>query len=242
MIVGGDLLLAMLTAEQIKDRLERSGIYAAKGNITMSLNGTSVLIKSTDTIGNNLQEWLSQWMLQNDIYFRTPNNTQNFPDFYLSESQETGLLEVKSYFAPRRPAFDVANFDSYWQSIKENPARLDADYLIFAYDLVDGVLSVRNIYLKKVWEITGRATDYPLNCQRKNGQIYNIRPISFHSTRSVIPAFTCKEEFLAALYKTVLGHTNKAADTKEWLKQVMKGYKKHSGVDLTTSVETYLRL
>lgn len=233
--------MIVLTAQQLKDRLESSGIYAARGNITMSLNGTSVLIKSTDTIGNNLQEWLSQWMIENEIYFRPPGNTQNFPDFYLSESDTTGLLEVKSYFAPRRPAFDVANFDSYWQSIRENPARLDADYLIFAYDLIDGVLSIRNIYLKKVWEITGRATDYPLNCQRKNGQIYNIRPISFHSTRAAIPAFTCKEEFLAALYKTVLGHTNRATETREWLRQVLQGYRKHSGIDLTKSVESYLR-
>lgn len=241
-MTGGEkLLMIKLTAQQLKDKLESSGIYKAKGNITMTLNGTSVQIKSTDTIGNNIQEWLSQWLSDNKIYFRTPDNTQNFPDFYLSESNDKDLLEVKSYFAPRRPAFDVANFDSYWKALSENPSKLDADYLIFAYDLVDGVLSIRNIYLKKVWEITGRATDYPLNCQRKNGQIYNIRPISFHSPHAAIPAFNCKEEFLAALYKTVLGHTNKATDTRDWLKKVLKGYKKFSGIDLTVSVEKYLR-
>jgi len=237
--LGGGIM-DILTAQQLKDRLEESGIYSARGNITMSLNGTSVLIKATDTIGNNIQEWLSQWLFENNIYFRSPDNTQNFPDFYLSENENSGFLEVKSYFAPRRPAFDVANFDSYWQSIRDNPTRLDADYLIFAYDLINGALSIRQIYLKKVWEITGRATDYPLNCQRKNGQIYNIRPISFHSIQATILPFTCKGEFIAALYKTVLGHTNRATDTKQWLKQVIQGYMEHSDEDLTPSINKYL--
>ena len=118
--------MPVISAQQLKDRLEQSGIYDARGQITMSLNGTSALIKTTDTIGNNIQEWLSQWLTENDIYFRVPDNTQNFPDFYLSESNNTNLLEVKSYFAQRRPAFDVANFDSYWQSVRDNPHRLDA--------------------------------------------------------------------------------------------------------------------
>lgn len=233
--------LERINAIQLKDRLVNSGICQSRGEIQMSLNGTSVRIKTTDTIGNNLQEWLAKWMMENEIYFRSPDNTQNFPDFYLLENDDRGLLEVKSYFAPRRPAFDVANFDSYWQSLRVKPGRIDADYLIFAYDLNDGVLSIRNIFLKKVWEITGRATDYPLNCQRKNGQIYNIRPVSFHSNREgIIPPFTCKEEFIAALYRTVLSHTNRAADTREWLRQVTQGYMDFSGVDMNTRINEFL--
>lgn len=235
--------MVIINATQLKERLEEAGIYSAQGEIKMSLNGTSVQIKTTDTIGNNIQEWLTQWMIENKISFRLPENSQKFPDFYLSDDNDNGLLEVKSWFASRGPAFDVANFDSYWQSLKNKPSRLDADYLIFAYDLVDGMLSIRNIYLKKVWEITGASTDYPLTCQRKNGQIYNIRPISFHSTQNLRRTpFTCKEEFLAALFKTVLSHTNKAAETKEWLNEVIRGYCSFSGVNLKPGVEKYLRV
>lgn len=230
----------ILTAQELKDKLVESNIYSSKGHINMTLNETTVAIKSTDTIGNNLQEWLAQWLQDNDIYHRPPVNTQNFPDFFLSESNTTDLMEVKSYFAPRRPAFDVANFDSYWKSLVNTPYRLDADYLIFAYDMNEGVLSIREIYLKKVWEITGKATAYSLNCQRKNGQIYNIRPNSFHSTKAHIPTFACREEFIGALYKTVLGHTNKATDTKKWLEQVIQSYKDSSGYDLGTSIGQYI--
>lgn len=230
----------ILTAQELKNKLEESNLYAAQGQIVMELNGTKVTIKTTDTIGNIIQEWLSQWLKDNNIYHRVPENTQNFPDFYLSDSNITELMEVKSYFASRRPAFDVANFDSYWQSLAEAPHRLDANYLIFAYDMVDGNLSIRNIYLKKVWELTGKASAYPLNCQRKNGQIYNIRPNSFHSTRATIPTFSSKEEFIGALYNTVLGHTNRATDTRKWLNQVIEGYKNFSGYDLKANIDPYI--
>jgi len=234
--------MLMLSATQLKERLETTGIYGAQGRIMMSLNGTCVQIKTTDTIGNNLQEWLAQWMLDNGIYFRRHENTQAFPDFYLSEDNNNELLEVKSYFASRGPAFDVANFNSYWSSIRDNPSRLDADYLIFAYDLVDGALSVRNIYLKKVWEITGASTEYPLTCQRKSGQIYNIRPISFHSTRSLRrSAFTCKEQFIVAIYKSIVANTNKVADARAWLNGVIQEYLSLRGVDLRPGVDSYLR-
>jgi len=77
----------------------------------MTLNHVQVVIKSTDTIGNSLQEWLEQWFSKNKIYYRSPANTQNFPDFFLSPDNSNGLLEVKSFFAKRRPGFDIANFD-----------------------------------------------------------------------------------------------------------------------------------
>ena len=235
--------MIILNAQELKDKLELSGVYEAKGQITMSLHGTNVIIKSTDTVGSNIQEWLGQWMTDNGIYFRPPHNTQNFPDFYLSKSDNEGLLEIKSYFSSRSPAFDVANFDSYWKSLGDNPSRLDAQYMIFAYNLVDGILSIKNIYLKNVWEITGKATDYPLKCQRKNGQIYNIRPASFQSKKiTTLNPFTSKEEFVVAIYKTLLGHTNKASDAKEWLRKVIEGYKNFNGIDLSVGINKYLQI
>ena len=230
-----------LTATELKAALERSGLLTSIGNIKITLNGTIVQIKATDTIGNSLQEWLTKWMLENNIYHRVPVNTQKFPDLFLSEDDQTNLLEVKSYVARRTPAFDIANFNSYWRSLADHPYRLDADYLVFAYQLTNGELSVRQIFLKKVWEITGRATDFDLKCQRKQGTIYNIRPISFNSATRALHPFTSKEEFIAALYKTLLSVNQRPATSRQWLTSVLTGYERFSGQNLTTQVERYIR-
>ena len=231
-----------LTPGELFSMLIESNIIDSTGQITMTLNGTSVTVKSTDTIGNNIQEWLAEWLRTNEIYFETPDNTQNFPDFYLSRNtREKSLLEIKSYFAPRKPAFDVANFDSYINSVASHPYRLDADYMIFAYDLDDGVLKIRKLFLKKVWEITGKSTDYELTCQRKNGQVYNIRPNSFNSLRSNLPVFSCKEEFVAALYKEYRNKTNQVAVARQWLHTVLEGYRDFSGEDISTRVYNLIR-
>ena len=103
---------------------------------------------------------------------------------------------------------------------------------------------MKNLYLKKVWEMTGRSTEFPLNCQRKKGQIYNIRPNSFHvaqASKLIIPVFSCREEFIAALYKTVLSHTNKATETRSWLEKVILGYHSYCNIDMTSEVNRCLR-
>lgn len=228
-----------LTAKELVLELEGSGIYDAVGHITVNLNGTIAEIKENDTVGNILQEWLGQWLRDNGIYFRPPEG-QNFPDFYLQESNSDGLCEMKVYCAKRTPGFDIANFDSYWKSIEHNPKRIDSDYIIFSYSSVDGVIKIEKIFLKKVWEITSKTKDYPLKCQRKNGQIYNIRPCAFNSDRTKILPFSCKEEFLAGLYKTVISHTNKATETRTWLNNVIKNYKDQTGYDLNMILQQYL--
>lgn len=234
--------MAEITPRELYQRLIDSNIIDSTGEITMTLNGTSVTVKSTDTIGNNIQEWLAEWLRVNNIYFATPDNTQNFPDFYLSSStRERNLMEVKSYFSPRKPAFDVANFDSYINSVSEHPYRLDADYLIFAYDLDDGELKIKKLFLKKVWQITGKSKDYDLTCQRKNGQVYNIRPNSFQSERTNLPVFESKEEFIAALYKEYKNKTNQVTVARLWLQTVIDGYREFSGEDISARVNSLIR-
>ncbi len=94
------------------------------------------------------------------------------------------------------------------------------------------ILQSKRSGVKKVWEITGPATEYPLNCQRRNGQIVNIRPVSWMSEKSKLKPFSCKEEFLAALYKTHLSYTNQTRVSREWLKNIIDGYKAIKGEDI----------
>ncbi|MEK7068973.1 MAG: NgoBV family restriction endonuclease, partial [Patescibacteria group bacterium] len=65
----------------------------------------------------------------NKIYHRSHENSQMSPDFFLSKSDETDLLEVKTFDYAESPNFDVANFDAYVRDLREKSFRLDADYL-----------------------------------------------------------------------------------------------------------------
>lgn len=229
-----------ISANEIVEMLEESGIYDAVGQISMNLNNTSVVIKQNDTVGNILQEWLCKFLEEKEIYFR-PAVGQSFPDFYLGENDDSDLCEMKTFLGHKSPGFDVANFLSYVKSIAENPYRLDSDYIIFGYNSSDeGEITIKNIWCKKVWEITGPARDYPLKCQRKNGQIVNIRPINWKSERATIQPFSCKEEFIAALYKTHLNYHNQTRITNAWLRQITDGYLEHTGEDLTARIREFL--
>lgn len=158
-----------VSAPEIKELLENQSIYSAVGSITMNLNNTSVVIKQNDIIGNTLQEWLGQVLKTNGIYFR-PTKGQTFPHFYLSEDNTKNLCEMKTFY--KTPNFDVANYYGYVDSLVKHAYRLDSDYLIFEYDSdKNGNIKIKNIWCKKVWEITGKANDFDLKCQRKKGQI-----------------------------------------------------------------------
>ncbi len=223
-----------VTAQEVVALLEANNIYEARGKITMTLNDVSVDIKQNDIVGNALQEWLGQVLRDNDIYFR-PAVGQTFPDFYFSEEDDKNICEMKTFY--KSPNFDVANYYGYVDSLVEKPYRLDSDYLIFEYTSDDdGIISIKNIWCKKVWEITGPANDYALKCQRKKGQIVNIRPVSFNSKSTKLKPFKSKAEMLAALYKTHLSVTNQTRVSKEWLNSVIAGYKIHSGIDLKDEV------
>jgi type II restriction enzyme len=112
------------------------------------------------------------------------------------------LLEVKTFDDNANPAFDLANFDAYCLSVSQMPFRADADYLIFSYKLNNGVLSIKQIWLKKIWEITRPSQEWALNVQNKKGIIYNIRPATWYSERARFSTFNSKQEFIEALFQT----------------------------------------
>lgn len=226
--------MRFIEAKDIIELLEHENIYSATGKVTMTLNGISVDVRQNDIVGNVLQEWLGEVLRKNNIYFR-PAIGQTFPDFYLSESNMLNLCEMKTFL--NSPNFDVANYHGYVDSISKKPYRLNSDYIIFEYtSSTEGIISIKNIWCKKVWEITGPANDYDLRCQRKKGQIVNIRPVAFNSTKAKIKPFNDLSKFLIALYKTHISVTNQSKVSKDWLKTIIEGYKQFSGIDLSSTI------
>lgn len=190
------------TAKEIYELLTKE-VLNKPGKIVFNLAETEVTINTTDIVGNSLQSWLKQWLINKNIYESEPENTQTFPDFYLSKTnKENHMLEVKAFNYRATPAFDIANYESYVASVSEKPWRLDADYLIFGYIMENnGEIKIKKIWLKKIWEIAGKSTNYPLRTQVKRKMIYNIRPNSEFKKDKKVP-FKNKEEFLNAMYET----------------------------------------
>jgi len=221
-----------MTSKEIYDLLNNS-ILHSMGKIEFELAGTKVTIKTTDTVGNSIQNWLGGWFHKNNIYYDEPENTQEFPDFYLSkENKLASMLEVKAFRYEASPAFDIANYESYVKSISEKPYRLFADYLIFGYSMDDntGYIEIKKIWLKKIWEIAGSSERYALNTQVKKNVIYNIRPNGKFKTDQKGP-FANKEQFLKAIYQTQEKYRGKeSADA--WKNEIKNSYRSYYGSDL----------
>jgi hypothetical protein len=220
-----------ITASQIYDKLVNEfKIQSQIGSIEITLGGISAKYNGKDAIGDLLQEWLGEWLKQNGFYYREPSNSQQFPDFLLTESANAGLLELKTFNADASPAFDIANFDSYCTSLLTVPERIDADYLILSYKMVDAQLSIDNIWLKKVWEMTSPSGPDPIKLQVKRNQIYNIRPCTWYSKRLLFNPFDNKSDFLNAIAETHNLYPQCDQYKTDWLNIVKEKYFENTGI------------
>lgn len=223
-----------LTGQELYSKLVNDyKIIGESGVINFSLKDLTISIETKDTVGNLLQEWLKAWMMKENVEFEENTNSQIFPDFYLDKhNQKLGLLEVKSFDWDRGPGFDLANFDSYCNSLLVNSYRLDSDYLIFAYQMNGSVITIKNVYLKKIWELACPSGTYPLKVQEKKSIIYNIRPSVWYSERNKFKPFARKEDFLSALNNTRYQYPQTRHTNGHWLQNVIKNYKEHTGISL----------
>lgn len=223
-----------VTAQELYKRLVKDyDIIGKTGIINFTLKDLTIAIESKDTVGNLIQDWLVQWIKTEKISFLQNPSSQTFPDIYLDVDDKTkGLLEVKTFDWGRGAGFDLANFESYCASLLTNAYRLDSDYLIVAYKMNGAEITIENVWLKKIWELSGGSGTYPIKVQEKKQIIYNLRPISWYSERSTFKAFTSKEAFLKALNETRYQYTKTHHDNSHWLKKVLKNYKEHTGTAL----------
>lgn len=221
--------MTKLTSQELFNKLLAAKLDKYTGEIIFHMAGVKVKINTTDTVGMNLQAWLKQYFIENDIFFSEPHNTQEFPDFYLDDIEpEKHMLEIKAFNYSATPAFDIANFESYCSSVKTKPFRLDADYLIFGYEMSDkGDITIKKMWLKKIWEIAGDSKQYPLKTQVKRGMIYNIRPNSNFKFDGKGP-FKSKEEFLNATYLTLASYKSKDF-AEDWKRTLAVNFAKYYG-------------
>lgn len=225
-----------LTAEDIYYRLLNiDKIKTVEGQIRFYLGNVSIIVKQKDVVGNIIQEWLEGWLSKNNIAFAPNINTQMPPDIYLNPDDRTkDLLEVKAFNYSASPGFDIADFKAYAREIVENPYMLHTKYLIFGYAMnEEGTVTIRDLWLKNVWEICRSMEGWPLNVQYKNKVIHKIRPAKWYGNRSRFPMFESMEHYLSAIEETLFSYPDTHELSKGWRKKMVESYKSFYGKDIT---------
>ena len=165
-----------------------------------------------------------------------PNpNTQMPPDIFLNPDDMTsGWLEVKAFNRRSNPGFDIADFKAFVNELIEKPYHLDTDYLIFGYviDEETGDVVIRDLWLKKIWQITKSMSTWPLTVQYKNNILHKIRPGSWFSDRTAVKVFESAEDFLAAFEETIYQNVETRQSASQWKNRFRKSYKAHYGKDI----------
>lgn len=226
-----------LTAQEVYNKLvNEDKILELKGQIKFYLGDVNIIVKQKDVVGNIIQEWLQGWLDKRGIEYAPSENTQMPPDFFLNPDDKTkNLLEVKAFNRSASPGFDIADFRMYEEEIVEKPYMLDVDYLIFGYDMSDdGIVTVKDIWLKKVWEITRCMEDWAINLQVKQGVVHKIRPGVWYSTKKGnFPMFSCLEDFVSAIEETVYQNPKTHDSASSWEKSFLSSYERFYGIKLS---------
>lgn len=225
----------ILTAQQVFDKLiNEDKVLEQQGQIRFYFGDVDIIVKQKDVVGNIIQEWLQGWLDKRDIEYAPSENTQMPPDFFLNPNDRTrNLLEVKAFNRNATPGFDIADFRMYEEEIIDKPYMLDVDYLIFGYDMSDdGVVTVRNLWMKKVWQITRRMDKWPLNLQIKQNVVHKIRPGVWYSEKPSMPMFQSLEHFVSAIEQTVYQNPKTREVSGTWLSNFLAAYKRYYGKQL----------
>lgn len=208
--------------QQVWRLLNEHNLIGQVGQTTFKMANLSIVVTTKDIIGNVIQEWFSKWMQEQGMKVHGGPHTQSWPDFVFADGMH---LELKAFDGNASPNFDVANFDAFIRSVLEHPERIDTDHIIFEYCLIGEEIVIRDIYLKKIWEITGPSDTNILNIQVKQGQPVNIRPKNWRNNK--ISVFSNRQNFVETLGQAVQRFR---ADTyPDWYNRVAYAYQNATG-------------
>lgn len=107
----------------------------------------------------------------------------------------------------------------------------DVDIVVRQKDVVGNIIQEwLEGWLKKVWEITRRMADWPLNLQVKKGVVHKIRPGVWYSERPRdFRMFSCLEHFISAMEETVYQNEDTRKKGSQWKNRFLDSYKRFYG-------------
>ncbi len=219
-------------------KLSQYGLSQISFHGIINVGGQNIdITKFHDLVGNIIKEWIEGWLGKNNISFANNPNTQMPPDIFLNVEDKTkDLLEVKAFNYEASPGFDIADFKAYQREIIRQPYMLDTKYIIFGYSMSEeGVVTIKKVWLKNVWEICRTSDKWPVNVQFRNGVVHKIRPANWFSNSKRInyTPFECLEDFLAAIEDTVYKNPDTRDQAIGWKERMEKSYSDFYGKQIT---------
>lgn len=180
-------------------KLLGQNVHNKQGSIVIYVDGIPQISHSNDIIGNSLQEWLPAWFADNGLNLTPNKHTQAFPDFMAHFKEQDIPMDIKCWNYDAQPAFDIANFDSFYRTTYTDPEKITAKYLVIGYKPNKHGFKIEYVDLKDLCELVGKTKTKPMNLQVKQGKPYAIRPINFRNPKN---AFNDVEDMLKAIKET----------------------------------------
>lgn len=204
-------------------------------NAVLRVGNYNIKIDEDNDIGKILLSWLDKWLSYKQVDHKK-KFIDSYPDIFLDPSDHThSLLEVKAFNYEATPGFDIADFKSYQREIIRKPWMLYTKYIIFGYSMDDsGIVTIKKLWLKNVWEICRPSARWAVNVQYKNGMVQKIRPATWFSQSKAVQfkPFDCLEDFLSAVEDTVYANPDTRGDAVDWKRKMLKSYEKFYGKKL----------
>lgn len=204
--------------EKLKELLYKN-VYQKQGSIMIYIDAIPQISHSNDIVGNSLQEWLPAWFSDNGLELTPNQHTQAFPDFMAHFKDKDIPMDIKCWNYEASPAFDIANFDSFYRTTYSDPEKITAKYLVIGYKPNKHGFIIEYVDLKNIWELLGSTKSKPLNLQVKQGKPYAIRPINFRNKNN---SFKNAQELLLAVKATreIYPNTELQYTSTDWYKKV----------------------
>lgn len=201
------------------------------GKITFTLAEVEIIVKQNNVVGNIIEEWLHNW-LEKHNFEHVYNHGQCSPDFWFDlDDLNKGWVEVKSFTGGAN--FDIANYMSYLEDIVDKPWKLDSKYLCIKYTMnaKTGIVTIDNVWLKNIWEISSPSAKWAVKMQDKKGIIYNLRPSGLGVKKGKFKIFSTLEHFLSALDFVVKTYPPTSGIGLKFRSRVEKSYASYKGID-----------
>lgn len=204
--------------------LMKEKIYAQQGSIMAYIANIPQQVFSNDVIGSCIQDWLPAWFEDNNVNLTANNKTQCFPDFVAHFDDKDIPMDIKVWnYGNAAPAFDIANFDSFYDEVTKNIDKLIAKYIVIGYKTNAHGFSIEYLDIKNIWEMIGPSTKYPISIQVKRNKPYAIRPVAFHKDNG--KAFNDLSKLLDAVAETrriFPSQNNSQLSPSTWIKTVKR--------------------
>ena len=227
-----------MTAQEIYDALiNRERIKTASGQIKFYLCDIEVIVKSKDIVGGAMENWVNEWLINNNVEFDFNAITQSKPDLFLNPDDHTkNLLEVKAFNKEAGAAFDLDDFFGFADKLIHKPYLLDLDCLVFGYTMNQetGEVKVKDVWLKKIWELAATSGEWPLKVQGTKDKtiIKKVRPGTWYSNRAKFKCFESKLDFLSAYEQTLYDYQATRHKASNWKFQLKQSYHNYYGEEL----------